>query len=350
MLTAATILSIPADAPQLLFRGAAAEVPGQYRALAMRWHPDRPGNQGSAHAGEVFRKVAALKQAADALIAAGDWFVASGEAGFVADDGRRLAFAYAAHRRIELGHLLIGRERVAFLVRPEFADLYANGITSIRAMCFADDAMRTEFQPQLPRLAECFATAEYRVLILDKDPEAVSLADLLHRAGGKLPAAHMAWLTSRCLNLACWLDWARVFHGDIGADSLFVNPRLHSVALLGGWWYATPLGGRLAALPQRSMRLMPSDLLRDKRAQARGDLETIRALGRELLGDPAGTCLGADADVPAALSAWAQQAGGSSAIEDFQGWQGVLQRAFGPRRFVELPLSFDDVYPQTPTD
>ncbi len=350
MLNADAILSIPTDAPQRLFRGAAAEVAGQYRALAMRWHPDRPANQGSAQAGEVFRKVALLKQAADALIAAGDWFAAAGEAAFVADDGRRLAFAYVAHRRTELGHLLIGRERVAWLVRPDFADLYRNGVAAIHSIAFADDAMRGEFQPQLPRLAEAFATADYRVLVLDKDPEAVLLSDLLHHAGGRLPAVHVAWLMSRCLNLACWLDWARTFHGDIRAESLFVNPRLHSVALLGGWWYATPIGARLSALPQRSMRLLPSDLLRDKLAQARGDLETIHALGRELLGDSAGTRLAGDAAVPAALAAWTMQAGGTSAIEDFQAWPEVLQRAFGRRCFVELPLSFDDIYPQTASD
>ena len=348
MFTAATILSIPSDAPERLFHGPAEAVARQYRSLAMRWHPDRPENQGCIEAGEVFRKIAALKELADAQIASRSWYPAPGRAEFTTNDGRNFSFDYRAHRRFDLGHVLIGTDRVAYLVQPEFSDLYDRARSTIAGVAFADDKMRTEFEVQLPRLERVVDTTDFRILVLHKDIEAVLLSDLLARVGGQMPAAHVAWLISRSLNLACWLGWAKRFHGDISATSLFVNPRLHSASLLGGWWFSTPVGEPLTALPARSATLMPSDVLHRKVGDARGDLELIRALGRELLGDAAGSGLSRNACIPAALTAWVLQAGGPSAFHDFESWPSVLKNAFGPRRFVELPVRFDDVYPPHP--
>lgn len=345
MLNAPAILAIPPGAPERLFRGPAGEVAREFRALAMRWHPDRPENHGRPEAAEVFQRIAQLKDAADALIAANDWYAARGTFEFEATDGRRLQFTYRAHRAFELGHLLIGKNLVAWVIRNEFADLGKNAHRMIGGVRFADGRMQAEFQGQLPVLKATFATAQHTVLILEKDPEAVLLSDLQAHCGGKLPPRHVAWMMSRALNLACWLEWAKVFHGDIGASSLFINPRLHTAALLGGWWYAVPAGKRLFALPPRSLGLLPSDLLRDKAGETRGDRELIRALCRELLGDAAGTRLRLDRDCPRALAEWALQAGGPNAHEDFELWPMVLTRAFGPKRFVDLPVTFDDLYP-----
>jgi hypothetical protein len=344
MLTATDILEIPEDAPECLYHGDAAEIVKQYRILAMRWHPDRPENHGSTEAGSVFRKVVALKRAAEALMESGNWFASPGQTEFVADNGQRHSFRYRAHRVIDVGHVLIDEMSVAFLFRTQHADLFANALSAAENVRFADIKMEAEFGIQLPRLTSSFRTPQYKVMVLQKDPEAIRLADLLKHIGGKLPAVHVAWLMSRCLNLACWFEWAGLFHGDFSSDSLYVNPRLHSVSLLGGWQYSTRIGEPLKALPRRSAELLPSDVLGEKLGNIRGDLESIRALGRELLGDPVGTCLGRNPDVPSALVTWALQAGGPTAFHDFQGWSNVLRQAFGARRFVQLSVAFDEVY------
>lgn len=348
MLNAAAILAIPPGAPDQLFRGPADEIAKEYRTLTMRWHPDRPENHGRPEAVEVFQRITELKDAADALIAANDWYAAQGVLEFDANDGRRYKIQYRAHRTFELGHLLIGQGFVAYVIRNEFADLYDNALRAISAIHFADAHMKAEFQGQLPVPKASFTTAQHKVLVLGKDPEAVLLRDLHQHCAGKLPAVHVAWMTSRALNIACWLEWAKTFHGDIAATSLFINPRLHTAGLLGGWWYAVPAGARLVALPPRTVGLLPSDVLRDKVGETRGDRELIRALGRELLGDAAGTRLRLDRECPPALADWALQAGGPNAHEDFELWPMVLTKAFGPKCFVELRVTFDEIYPDHP--
>jgi hypothetical protein len=122
---------------------------------------------------------------------------------------------------------------------------------------------------------------------------------------------------------------------------VFVSPAHHAVAALGGWWYATPAGARLKALPSRTLGIAPSGVVRCKTADPRVDLDLIRALGREMLGLPRGA---APAAVPVPLETWLGLASNGSAGADYASWRRVLVEAFGARRFTPLNVGPDDVY------
>jgi hypothetical protein len=334
-LTAPELLAL--REPERLFSPTLADAKREYRALASAWHPDR--NQ-RAEAPAVFAHVGALYHAALAKLARGSWH-APGRFQCTATDGAVHMIRYHARHDFELGEMLVGRATVAFVVRPEFADLFDHGRRALTRFRFASGAMRAQMAPCLPMAATAIATPDGPVLIVDKAPDLVLLRDLLDHLGGAIEPRHVAWVLSALHNLACWLEYAGLTHNAIGLDTVFVSPEAHRCALLGGWWYAAGRGERLQALPARTASLAPPDVLATRTADIRVDLELIRATGRALLGNESGL---RDGRVPRPLVDWLRCAASDTALTDYQLWGQVLEASFGARRFVKLGVSASDIY------
>jgi len=351
-LTGWEILAIAPEEPERLF-SAPETAKAEYRILMQRWHPDgalatpTTFDPDDAPPVSVVQNINALWAAAEQKIAAGVW-IAPGVARLTAADGRHFRLRYVRRRSFELGEMLIGRTVVGFLIARQHEPLLANARRRIAALPFADRAMRAEMAPRLPQIQADFVTCGTDgpyVLVLDKPADMVALADLLDHLGGRLPPQHVAWMLSCLLHQACYLEWAGLTHNALGAETWFVHPASHAGALLGGWWYAASEGARLTSLPPRSFAAAPPDLRADKTARHGFDLELIRLTGRELLGDPAGTRLPRDPDVPEPLADWLLHPSSGSALEDYQDWQAVLYASFGPKRFIQLGVGATDVYP-----
>jgi hypothetical protein len=176
-------------------------------------------------------------------------------------------------------------------------------------------------------------------------PEVLVLGEVLVDAGGRLDPRHVAWIVSALLNVCCYLQYAGLVHNALSPDTCFIAPPDHTVSVLGGWWYAAPAGERMTAAPAATIAWGPHHLLASGRADMRTDLELVRAIGRELLGDVSGVRLARTGAAPAALIDWLRLPASSDPIEDYRTWRTrVLPDSFGARRFVELPLTQSDIY------
>lgn len=78
-------------------------------------------------------------------------------------------------------------------------------------------------------------------------------------------------MVSALLNLCCYLEAMGLAHQTINIDHLLVAPEQHTLALTGGWWYASPQDTPMHALPARSARLAPPDVLARRLADVRLD-------------------------------------------------------------------------------
>ncbi|MCC9000305.1 MAG: hypothetical protein LM522_12585, partial [Candidatus Contendobacter sp.] len=131
----------------------------------------------------------------------------------------------------------------------------------------------------------------------------------------------------------------------IGVDAGFISPHQHRSALLGGWWYAVRQGERMRAAPAVTLQYAPGEVITRKCGDIRTDLELIRALGRELLGDVTGARLAREKVAPPPMLDWLRFPAPRSAVDDYHTWQRrVLTASFGERRFLKLDLSADDLY------
>jgi len=281
-----------------------------------------------------------LRAEAERKSAAGAWVWP----GRLEINGRRIRFF---HRfSFELGTGYLGNQVLTYVAEPEFADLAARAEAAIKELSFADAAMRAEMAPRLPHLLAAFnGEAGQRVLVLEKPAGVMRLSDLLAHGGGRIEARHVTWIISELLNFACYLNvYCGVIHLSLAPETVFLAPATHQVLPLGGWFYATRRDAPLAALPERTDQLLPMTARRTEMAIPAIDLELIRALGREALGDPAGTRLRLDPNVPPALVDWLRRPSGNDPVAEYRLWPGIIFDSFGARRFAELPVQSNDIY------
>jgi hypothetical protein len=334
-LTSATILAIPPDAPERLYCDP-EQIKSDWHALSARWHPDFGGSETEDRTA-VMQHINALYAEACRRIAGGT-YVLPDTLRLTATDGRQFNLRYLRQSPFELGTTYLGKTTLAYGVDVAATDLFTAAVATIGGLTFADPKMATAMTGRLPAIKATVETAAHQYLLLHRQPDNMALADLLARAGGRLDPRHVAWIISGLEHIVCYLDWAGLMHGGIGLDSVYITQR-HRVALLGGWWYTHRFGQPLAALPEGTAKLLPRSASAPH-AHAALDLECIRQVGRDLLGDTAGTRLLHKPDVPKPLAHWLISPPAVNAYVDFKAWETAREASFGPRNFIKL----DDAY------
>lgn len=348
-LTAETLLQI--NMPESLYSQSTAEAKREYRALASRWHPD---HERADIAPRVFAHVVTLYQCACRKRSEGAWLepfekVEAAEPGiktFRLLDGALRKFKYRVSKTFELGSFFVCDHEVIFEVRREFSDLFDRGCERIKLLRFQNDTMAQEMSQYLPQVIDVLATAASSVLVLRKTPDQLLLADVLAHFNGRMsPVEHVGWILNVLFNIACYLDWAGICHNAIDLETFYVSPFRHAGMLLGGWWYAAPVGSKLSALPHSSLRLIPDDIVCQKQADCRADLELIKAVGRSLLGGVSGAQLLFDSALPPALAHWLNLPSSGRAIADYADFKHqVLPASFGRPRFIKCDLNAEQLY------
>ena len=334
------ILAISEQAPEKLFTGNLEIAKSEYRLLGRHWHPD---HNSDAQSPQVFQHISKLYRLTQELLNANRWRGA-GTLELGNSDGVFRRIPYLRIVPFELGEMYVGEREVVFAVERQYGDLFENAKKQIAGLKFADAGMKREIARCLPPVPTYFATADRLLMVLSKTPDLILLDDLRIFLGGRIEPTHVGWIQSVLHNLSCYLGYANLVHHDISPQTVFVSPQFHTGALLGGWWYARQTGDKIPALPARTIQNAPPDVLRDKRADGRTDLELIRATGRELLGDPGGGHLSADKNVPSAFAGWLNGATNGDPVREYQLWKEVLQKSFGAPRFVKLNINVGEIY------
>ena len=339
--SAEVLLAIPLAEPERLFTADQEQARREFRVLAGTWHPDRCTQPKAT---EVFQHLSRLYEAAMRKLRDGVWKI-PGLLTLRACDGTEFRIHYRQERAFELGQMFIGDQIVAYVVGKEYNDLFQNALDIIACLPCADPRMAREIGRYLPEVVRHFETRNHQVLVLRKTPDLLLLRDVLDYFAGQLDGRHVAWIISSLLNLACYLDYARLAHNAILVDTFFISPQQHNGALLGGWWYAVRQGASMRAAPTTTVEYAPFAVMARRLGNSRTDLELIRAVGRELLGDITGIRLMRENVAPLPLLDWLARPAAGSALDDYQTWQRqILPDSFGERRFTKLDLTSQDLY------
>jgi len=339
-LTASQILAIAPTEPERLFSGDPANLRHEFAVLAKCWHPDR---NGSSEAAKVMERLVALRDAARRKHAIGEWS-APGVIRFDTTTGNSFVLGVKRRHEFELGEMVVALNRVAFLVEKEHTTLFETGLRRIKQLRYPNARIRGDLAKFMPKVQGIYETAKRHVAIMAKTEDVILLKDLVAHVGGQLQPKHTAWVISSLLNLACFFEVTGLTHNAISPETIFVTAKHHAVYVLGGWWYAAPTGSRIELLPEATYALMPRSMAISKRADSRLDLESIRAVGRTILGDSTGLDLVCREELPKPMTDFLRLPTSGSAIEDYRAWEMTLKDSFGPRRFMELPICSRDVY------
>jgi hypothetical protein len=346
-LTAEEILAIPEQEPERLYSRNADDITHIFRNLAKKWFPDL---NHTPLASDVFRHITTLRESAEKKVAKGTWQ----EAGYLTlrlKDGHILRIRSDARFDFELGAAHISPTTVTYVVERQYADLFQNAVKRISALAFLNDEgkpdakMAGAYAPCLPTDFKTFETDDALILTVRKRSNDVRLRDLLPHLPKDARDKHVAWITSRLLEIARYLDHAGIAHNAVTLNTVFASPSQHTVGLFGGWWYAVPFGEVLGAVPGETMDFLPDTGGKPVLADGKPDREMIRAAALELLGDRGGTRLTAGKAAPQPMIDFLRTPSCGDAQKDLHDWyQTVLPKSFGARRFTELRVDYSDVY------
>lgn len=339
-MNAASILAIPADQPERLFHPNTLQ--RDFRALAFAWHPDRCVHP---QASDVFAHIGKLHAEAKARVRKGLW-ATSNSLTVLGKDGKKRSLSFRLRSPFELGEVMIGSVLTSFLINATHEPLVMAGLKAIGDIRYPNDKFRKSLDLFMPHVARSVETATQWLLTMRKDPDEMRISDLARYLGGSIEPKHVAWIVSSLLNLACFLEVSDMTLNGMTVDTVYVNPRRHTAALYGGWWYAAKSGRLITHLPPQNLPLASRRLREHKVATHELDLESIKAIARTALGDASGGSLRVRADIPAPLATWLLMPAGKSAFIEYENWPKVLEASFGARRFQMLNISGNDVYPQ----
>lgn len=339
-LTADDILAIPVDKPELLFTADEDVAKAEYRKLVSSWHPD----QNPMVDEDIMAHVNVVYNLAVFRLATDSW-VTPGVVVFKTSDGKKFQLKYRATRSFELGDIYVGDNLVAYSLYKDNEDLYNNARKIIKNFRYANDKMKAEMKKLLPEIHSELVTDERLVMLIKKTPDQLLLSDVLAHFSGAMDPKHVAWMISRLYNICCYLQYSKLVHAGITTDSCLISPEFHTVSLLGGWWYAGEAGKKLNALPGVAVEFAPDDVIDEGVSDPKIDLELVHATARQLLGDIIGSKLLMNKNIPPSLITWLRSPSKGNAIEEYRTWydKAVID-AFGPRRFIELKLTADDIY------
>lgn len=316
----------------------------QFMKLRKRWHPDYCS---LPNAGDVFHHIQTLKEKADELFASGMWNGDNGEIEFtILPDGKHYVFRYESVRAIDVGKMYVGKEKVLFMVKEEFSDLYKNAKHAIDAFPFVNSKIAKEFGQFFPNSTFIGKTSNEFVMMIKKPKDVYCLADIIDYYEGEVHQKHVAWIGSGLFNLSAMMQVSGMIHNGLTADAIFIRPSDHSVYLYGGWWYSAKIGRKLSAIPSKMARVLPNQFFVDKEASSCYDGSQIKATLIEALGDKTmlGSSLLKGSDVSKPLLSWLRSSDKQTAIDRYSSWYKILEKAFGKRRFTKMEIDTTKIY------
>ena len=269
---------------------------------------------------------------------------------WISSDNREMKLKYFRKRDFELGKIYVGKSFVVYELFNKF-DKYFDNYESIvsKRLIFKDNKMKEEMSKYLPGILNSpFSKVSFRktkndsnLIVINKTEDVLNLKDVIdYYRDIKIDSRSICWMISSMYNLVCYFQYLGLVHNGISDDNYFISPKYHSGLILGGFWYSTDVDSKMIGCKKELFDILPFEAKRDKVSNFKSDLESIKLLGRKLIG-----CVEKD-NLSDILLDWSNSTVMTNdAIEEYENWGKVLDRVFGEKRvFVPLSLTYKDIY------
>ena len=322
------------------FTTSAVDLKAQYKRLAIQYHPDKGGTV------DQFQQLQEEYTTCEKLVAENlPWDTGSSICWKINDSCFKQGYRLA--RDVEfIGREYIGNKSVTTIINADVLDLGQNAINSIehvRSHLGPNTKMQEKNRWIIPTIPHVMK-GHIMHMSIQKDAHILPLSEVM-RVYPKPDIRHITWMIGRLMHILCMLDYAKIMHGAISPDSLYVDLNNHNLQLYGGWWFATKFGEPLKALPSRSVTAMPSSMKADKKGNRLLDAELVRKTILELIGVRSATQLIGNSYVPKPITEFlATPFTDSSAFDLYARWEKVRDASFGKREFVNFIYDINDVY------
>ena len=307
----------------------------KYKELVKEWHPDTNNDPDALN---VFVKITKLYNNALELLESGQW-EKSNYILINKDNGKKIALNYDTYFDFELGTCYVTKTKIVYVLGNDKKKYYKNAIQRISRMRYKDNKMKDDLSRFFPKIYQTFkaANGEYAI-VLDKPEDVYPLKKVYEYLGERIDDRHVAWIISRLCNLTCYLKFSGLAHNGINMNNCFISPKNHSILLLGGWWYTTEEGESMIGTTKDIYSIMPVSAKGSKKSSSLTDLESVKLLGRQLLGETNCRKLSLDNSVPKPFINFLTGGSGNNPYEEFAKWDKTLEDSYGKRKFINMEI------------
>lgn len=328
--------------PYELFTGDKEIAKKEHIDLLKIFHPDL--HRDSEKYKEVTSKINELYSETVKLLENGTW-MEEGLIKITSSDGEKYSMKYNVEYSFELGKYFIGNRSILYLIDKKHEDFLENALDRIKNLKYENNNMKSEFEKYFPKVLKNFETTDKKIgLLIEKPEDAYSLKDILNYYSSKVPPRHVMWILSSLYNITCFLYYNNLSHNGINIDNYYISPSNHIGFLLGGWWYTVPIDGKMLGVPSEIYSIMSPEMKSSKIGTFLLDLESIRLIGRTLLGDKNGISFIEDSDIPKLLIDWVRGVSSNNPMEEYKLWESVIKQSYGERKFVEMDIDINKLY------
>jgi len=324
-----------------IFSNDSAKLKIEYKELSKKWHPDL--NNNSDESNQAMAKINQMYEKALELIEEGKWE----RTNFVflkTNDGRIFEFTYQSQFNFELGIMYVLDKAVIFCIEKQFASYYNNYKNVVNSIKYPNDSVKNDMERFFPKINLEFQTGSHFVMQVGKEDNIFSLIDIHRFYKNEVSDKHVAWILSRLYNLECLLDYNQLSHNALTIESLFICPEHHGIFLFGGWWFATKEKDKLSAVPRKVYNLIPYNSKTSATATREIDLEAIKLVARQLLGDEYGSRILSNKSISTPIKEWVLGKSTKSALTEYQQWNKTLDKAYGKRVFIVMDINKNNLY------
>jgi hypothetical protein len=295
-----------------------------YMALMLKYHPDKCSDprapEASAVINELYGKLKKAHTYHEKIFHCGS---------------HALEITYLMALTQEYGMEYISERNIYFLINNDFTDCFIR--SEARSELFFKEYLPQQILAQaevfLPLVTRIFDTDEGLLIETCKRTNELPLSKILDFYGGSLDSRHAAWIISRLLGICCYAETRGIVWNCLAEENLFIDPKEHTVKVGGGWWFAAREGFKMTGVQSVIFNCLSSLTKTDGTARHITDLECVKAIARRIL----------PADAPAAVKDYAESICSSSAFEEMEKWENVINVGFGGRRFTQMNVRLPDI-------
>lgn len=324
-----------------IFSSDVDRIKAQYKDLVKQFHPDV---NKSPKANEIFQKLNELYSKALKDISSNTWE----KSNFIKINkttGKSLEITFLTELPFELGTCYICNKHIVYLFDKDKKKYKDNMLLILKQIKYKNTDMENEFKRYLPKVLDEFETTEGKHgVVLEKTIDVYPLKKVFEFYNNKIEDRHVAWILSRLNNITCFLKYNNIVHNGINIDNCFISPEHHAIILYGGWWYATKKEEKMIGTTKEIYDLMPVTAKNNKISNSTTDLESIKYIGRKLLGDTNCRTLPKTTTAPAPMVEFLIQGSTGDAYKMFGEWDVALNKGYGARKFIPMNVTKKQIY------
>lgn len=321
-------------------------IKAEYKELVKSWHPDVTED---AKAVDVMVKIQDLYSTALSLAERNEW-EKTGYKFFTDDKGKRVIINYKHHVRFELGEIYL-HDDATYYVIDEGKDKYVKNMIE-QSGCFQSTVLNAPTSPISLTFAAKYCRPSLFMLNLKDGRTVLFFTERENRLGGilytleeiyefynhKVPIEHFAWIMSRLCNINCITYSQGKVSNGFDMKSMLVSPETHDVFMRGCYFYMTDDHHPMIGTTSQIYNLLSPSVKISKVSEVKTDIESIKAIGRMLLGYKSTHEVALAKDIPDTIREFLMR-DGSNPIEEFKAWDSALDTTFGNRRFIKMDIT-----------